>query len=114
MIDGVCIQDDQLKRLGQLKDPLYLTLDLSCQQTIEGQAIDTFHEQRLLPCFSTNLTSKKEWHLFLAGIQLYLAQKIKDNFLFTHPDWSACWISPLWPSCSAQSASPVTDQQSPV
>lgn len=28
MVDGVCIQYDQLKRLGQLKDPLYLTLNL--------------------------------------------------------------------------------------
>ncbi len=33
VVDGVCIQDDQLKGLGQLKDPLYFTLDLSCQQT---------------------------------------------------------------------------------
>lgn len=32
MVDGVCIQDDQLERLSQLKDPLYLTLNLSCQQ----------------------------------------------------------------------------------
>lgn len=29
MVDGVCIQNDQLKRLGQLKDPLDLTLNLS-------------------------------------------------------------------------------------
>lgn len=29
MVDGVCIQDDQLKGLGQLEDPLYLTLNLS-------------------------------------------------------------------------------------
>lgn len=29
VIDGVCIQDDQLQRLGKLKDPLDLTLDLS-------------------------------------------------------------------------------------
>lgn len=29
MVDGVCIQYDQLKGLGQLKDPLYLTLNLS-------------------------------------------------------------------------------------
>lgn len=35
VIDGVCIQDDQLERLGQLEDPLDLTLDLSCQQTKE-------------------------------------------------------------------------------
>lgn len=35
VVDSVCVQDDQLKRLGQLKDPLYLTLDLSCEQTKE-------------------------------------------------------------------------------
>lgn len=28
VVDGICIQDDQLKGLGQLKDPLDLTLDL--------------------------------------------------------------------------------------
>lgn len=39
VIDGVCIQDDQLEGLGQLKDPLYLTLDLRCQQTKERQAV---------------------------------------------------------------------------
>lgn len=32
VVDGVCVQDDQLKRLGQLKDPLNLTLNLGCQQ----------------------------------------------------------------------------------
>lgn len=29
VVDGICIQDNQLKRLGQLKDSLYFTLDLS-------------------------------------------------------------------------------------
>lgn len=33
MVDGICIQDDQLKRLCQLKDPLYLTLDFSWEET---------------------------------------------------------------------------------
>lgn len=39
VVDGVCIQDDQLKRLGQFKDPLYLTLDLSCRHTKERQGV---------------------------------------------------------------------------
>lgn len=42
VVDGVCVQDDQLKGLGQLKDPLYLTLDLGCQQTKDRQGVDTF------------------------------------------------------------------------
>lgn len=39
VIDGVCIQDDQLKRLGQLKDPFYLTLDLSYEQIKEKERV---------------------------------------------------------------------------
>lgn len=31
VVDGVGVQDNQLKRLGQLEDPLDLTLNLSCQ-----------------------------------------------------------------------------------
>lgn len=33
VVDGIGIQHDQLKRLCQLKDPLYLALDLSWEQT---------------------------------------------------------------------------------
>ena len=32
VVDGVCIQHHQLQRLGQLKDPLDLTLDFSCKE----------------------------------------------------------------------------------
>lgn len=58
MVDGVCIQYDQLKGLGQLKDPLYLTLNLSWWQ------------QRGKKClmFSRDLTCRNKRHLFLAGI----------------------------------------------
>lgn len=31
VVDGVCVQDNQLEGLGQLKDPLDLTLDLGCR-----------------------------------------------------------------------------------
>ena len=100
VVDGVCIQDDQLKGLGQLKDPLYLTLDLGCEHTKER---DTFSRAT-----SPSLSHRRR--LFLAGIHLYLGRKASK----THRDWSVCWISPLWPSCSAPIASPVTNQQSPV
>ena len=43
VVDGVGVQDDQLKRLGQLEDPLDLTLNLSCQQTTERRGDDTFN-----------------------------------------------------------------------
>lgn len=30
VVDGVCVQDDQLQRARQLEDPLDLALDLGC------------------------------------------------------------------------------------
>lgn len=109
VVDGVCIQDDQLKRLGQLKDPLDLALNLGCQRTRERQGGVTFNGATSL------LKSKKaEASILSSYSSLFSTKTSKSNFLFAHPGWSACWISPLWPSCSAPSASPATDQQSPV
>lgn len=79
VIDGVCIQDDQLERLGQLKDPFYLTLDLSCEETKEKRTSCTRHFK-----FSSWLDIKKMCHLFLAGINLYLAKKTDQRHLSCH------------------------------
>lgn len=73
MVDGVRVEDDQLKRLGQFENPLDLTLNLGCEDRNVARAAH-LKLARLL----------KERELFLAGIDPNLA------FRTQHTQTGAC------------------------
>lgn len=88
MVDGVRVEDDQLKRLGQFENPLDLTLNLGCEDRNMARAAHLKLAQLL-----------KERELFLAGIDPNLAFRtftqtgacvgsLHDGLLVQH--WSFC------------------------
>lgn len=75
VIDGVCIQDNQLKWLGQLKDPLYFTLDFSCGW--QGVAWATFNRAASLKAEEASILSRCS--------SFFSKEKIKDIFFHLSP-----------------------------
>lgn len=79
MVDGVCVQDNQLKRLGQLKDPFYLALDLSWEQAKEREREAGLTEQHHQVQDTLDLKEKRK--SILSRSYFYFGERIKDSSL---------------------------------